>query len=80
VLLRVGLGKLSRLEPPAPPDRYERRHAGELIHVDVKKLGRIQGPAGHRMTGRRHYTPAPTPTRPAPAAARPLGMRPHRHR
>src|SRR3954469_8873756 len=41
VLLRVGLGKLSRLEPPEPPNRYERRHPGELIHVDVKKLGRI---------------------------------------
>jgi transposase InsO family protein len=52
VLLRVGLGKLSRLEPPEPPNRYERRRAGELIHVDVKKLGRIRG-AGHRVTGHR---------------------------
>jgi len=52
VLLRVGLGKLSRLEPPEPPNRYERRHAGELLHVDVKKLGVITG-AGHRITGRR---------------------------
>ena len=43
VLLRVGLGKLSRLEPPEPPNRYERRHAGELLHIDVKKLGRIRG-------------------------------------
>src|SRR3954454_18448749 len=34
VLLRVGLGKLSRLEPPEPPNRYERRHPGELIHID----------------------------------------------
>src|SRR5215213_8127827 len=34
VLLRVGLGKLSRLEPPEPPNRYERRHPGELLHVD----------------------------------------------
>jgi transposase InsO family protein len=55
VLQRVGLGKLSRLEPPEPPNRYERRHPGELIHVDVKKLGRIRGGAGHRVTGRRHY-------------------------
>src|SRR5215208_7103385 len=54
VLLRVGLGKRSRLEPPEPPNRYERRHAGELIHVDVKKLGRIQGGAGHRITRRKH--------------------------
>src|SRR4051795_2983368 len=54
VLGRIGLGKLSRLEPPEPPNRYQRRHAGELIHVDVKKLGRIQGGAGHRVTGRKH--------------------------
>src|SRR3954452_22561157 len=54
ILTRIGLGRLSRLEPPEPPNRYERRHAGELIHVDVKKLGRIQGGAGHRVTGRRH--------------------------
>jgi transposase InsO family protein len=52
VLLRVGLGKLSRLEPPEPPNRYERQHPGELIHVDVKKLGRIHRGAGHRMLGR----------------------------
>src|SRR5215207_3241673 len=54
VLTRIGLGKLSRLEPPEPPNRDEPRHPGELIHVDVKKLGRIQGGAGHRITGRRH--------------------------
>ena len=52
VLGRVGLGKLSRLEPPEQPNRYERRHAGELLHVDVKKLGVITG-VGHRITGRR---------------------------
>jgi transposase InsO family protein/transposase-like protein len=52
VLQRIGLGKLSRLEPPEPPNRYQRRHPGELIHVDVKKLGRIRG-AGHRVTGHR---------------------------
>jgi transposase InsO family protein len=51
VLRRIGLGKLSRLEPPEPPNRYERRRPGELIHVDVKKLGRIARP-GHRVTGR----------------------------
>jgi transposase InsO family protein len=57
VLARVGLGKLSRLEPPEPPNRYERRHAGELVHVDVKKLGRIQGGAGKRVRDgmRQHY-------------------------
>ena len=52
VLARIGLGKLSRLEPPEPPNRYERERPGELIHIDVKKLGRIRG-AGHRMTGSR---------------------------
>src|SRR5829696_6924064 len=52
VLARIGLGKLSRLEPSEPPNRYERRRPGELIHIDVKKLGRIRG-AGHRMTGSR---------------------------
>jgi transposase InsO family protein len=52
VLKRIGLGKLSRLEPPEPPNRYERRQAGELVHVDVKKLGRING-AGWRVTGNR---------------------------
>jgi transposase InsO family protein len=52
VLKRIGLGKLSRLDPIEPANRYERKRAGELVHVDVKKLGRI-GPqgAGHRMTG-----------------------------
>jgi transposase InsO family protein len=60
VLLRVGLGKLSRLEPPEPPNRYERRHAGELVHVDVKKLGRIPaGRAGHRVHGQRHLQRSP---------------------
>lgn len=56
VLARIGLGKLSRLEPPEPPNRYQRRHPGELIHIDVKKLGRIKGGAGKRISGgaRRH--------------------------
>jgi transposase InsO family protein len=53
VLRRIGLGKLSRLDPPEPPNRYERRHPGELLHVDVKKLGRIERGAGHRVTGNR---------------------------
>ncbi len=53
ILDRIGLGKLSRLEPPEPANRYERKRAGELIHIDVKKLVRIQRGAGHRMTGKR---------------------------
>jgi transposase InsO family protein len=53
-LRRIGLGKRSRLEPPEPPNRYERSRPGELIHVDVKKLGRISiKGAGHRVTGNR---------------------------
>ena len=51
-LKRIGLGKRSRLAPPEPPNRYERRHPGELVHVDIKQLGRIRG-AGHRVTGSR---------------------------
>ena len=51
VLRRIGLGKLSRLGPEEPVRRYERSRPGELIHIDVKKLGRIVGGAGHRMVG-----------------------------
>jgi transposase InsO family protein len=51
-LKRIGLGKRSRLDPPEPPNRYERRRPGELVHVDIKQLGRIRG-AGHRVTGSR---------------------------
>jgi transposase len=52
VLLRIGLGKRSRLEPPEPPNRYERKRPGELLHIDVKKLGRIDK-IGHRISGSR---------------------------
>jgi hypothetical protein len=51
VLKRLGLNRLSKLEAPEPPNRYCRRHPGELIHVDVKKLSRFNKP-GHRVTGR----------------------------
>jgi transposase InsO family protein len=51
VLKRLGLNRLSRLEPPEPPNRYERRHPGELVHLDIKKLGRFDQP-GHRVQGR----------------------------
>jgi transposase InsO family protein len=51
-LKRIGLGKRSQLEPPEPPNRYERRHPGELVHVDIKQLGRIRG-VGHRIIGTR---------------------------
>jgi transposase InsO family protein len=51
VLTREGIGRLGRigLEPPA---RYERSRPGELVHIDVKKLGRIEGGAGKRVGGR----------------------------
>jgi transposase InsO family protein len=51
VLRRLGLNKLSALELE-PVRRYERENPGELIHIDIKKLGRI-GSVGHRITGRR---------------------------
>jgi transposase InsO family protein len=56
VLKRIGMGKLGRLGLE-PAQRYERKRPGELVHIDVKKLGRIQGGAGKRMrAGGRHYT------------------------
>jgi transposase InsO family protein len=60
ILLRVGMGKLGRLGQPAV--RYERERPGELIHIDVKKLGRIQGGAGKRVRDglRQHYNPQRT--------------------
>jgi transposase InsO family protein len=51
VLRRLGLNRLWKLGPPEPPNRYCRRRAGELVHVDVKKLGRFGRP-GHRVRGR----------------------------
>jgi transposase InsO family protein len=56
ILTRSGLGRLARLGME-PACRYERSRPGELVHVDVKKLGRIEHGAGHRATGRKHYTP-----------------------
>jgi transposase InsO family protein len=53
-LKRIGLGRRSRLEPPEPPNRYELSRPGQLVHVDVKKLGRISARgAGHRVSGSR---------------------------
>jgi transposase InsO family protein len=51
ILTRIGMGKLGRLGLE-PAERYERGRPGELIHIDVKKLGRILAP-GHRVTGKR---------------------------
>jgi hypothetical protein len=58
ILKRIGMGKLGRLGLE-PAERYERKRPGELIHIDVKKLGRIEGGAGKRAreSSRNHYTP-----------------------
>jgi len=50
ICARAGLNRLSRLEPAPPVVRYERARPGELLHLDVKKLGRIVR-VGHRITG-----------------------------
>lgn len=52
VLKRLGLNKLKMLEPAEPVRRYEREHPGELIHIDIKKLGKFNR-IGHRITGDR---------------------------
>jgi transposase InsO family protein len=61
ILTAIGLGKLGRLGME-PAVRYERERPGELIHIDVKKLGRIQGGAGKRVRDglRKHYNPSRT--------------------
>jgi transposase InsO family protein len=51
-LARLGLGRLRYLNPPLPAERYERQRPGELVHLDTKKLGRIER-MGHRVTGNR---------------------------
>jgi transposase InsO family protein len=53
ILTRIGMGRLGRLGLE-PAQRYERARPGELIHIDVKKLGRIQGGAGKRIAGKRN--------------------------
>jgi transposase InsO family protein/transposase-like protein len=56
ILQRIGMGRLGRLGME-PAQRYERSRPGELIHIDVKKLGRIVGGAGKRVRGGgNHYT------------------------
>jgi transposase InsO family protein len=52
VLQRLGISRLRDLEPAEPIRRYERAHPGELIHIDIKKLGRFER-VGHRITGDR---------------------------
>ena len=52
ILKRLGLNRIGALEPTAPVRRYEREKPGEMIHLDIKKLGRFAR-AGHRVTGDR---------------------------
>jgi transposase InsO family protein len=52
ILKRAGLSRLKDLDPLEPVRRYERAHPGELIHIDIKKLGRFHQ-IGHRITGDR---------------------------
>ncbi len=52
ILRRLGLGRLTALEPRPPQNRYERAAPGEMIHLDIKKLGRF-AVEGHRVTGDR---------------------------
>src|ERR1700676_4360076 len=59
ILTRIGMGELGRLGLE-PAQRYECERPGELIHIDVKKLGRIQGGAGHRVNGKRRRNPDKT--------------------
>jgi transposase InsO family protein len=59
LLTRIGMGRLGRLGLE-PALRYERERPGELIHIDVKKLGRIERGAGHRVNGKRRHNPEET--------------------
>ena len=52
LLKKQGLNRLSALEPAKPDNRYENEAPGDLLHLDIKKLGRFQCP-GHRVTGDR---------------------------
>jgi transposase InsO family protein len=52
ILKRLGLNRISALEPAEPVRRYERAKPGEMIHIDIKKLGRFNR-VGHRITGDR---------------------------
>ena len=56
ILKKAGLNRLSLLEPAKPDNRYEHAAPGDLLHLDIKKLGRFKRP-GHRVTGDRRNTP-----------------------
>ena len=60
ILIRADLNRLSHLEPAKPDNRYEHEAPGDLLHLDIKKLGRFKRP-GHRVTGSRLNTPKKGP-------------------
>ena len=55
VLQKLGLNRFSALEPAQPVNRYQHEHPGDLLHLDIKKLGRFKRP-GHRVTGIRRLS------------------------
>jgi transposase len=52
----AGLGRLRFLDPSPPVQRYEHAEPGDILHIDTKRLGRIEGGAGHRITGQRRHS------------------------
>jgi transposase InsO family protein len=56
LLKAAGLNRLAYLDPPKPANRYEHAAPGDMLHLDIKKLGRFKRP-GHRVTGNRQNTP-----------------------
>jgi transposase InsO family protein len=66
LLRRLRLSRAKDLDPPEPVRRYEREHPGELIHIDIKKLGRFEE-VGHRITGDRRGRNARRARREGPA-------------
>ena len=81
ILTRIGMGRLGRLGLE-PAVRYERSRPGELVHLDVKKLGRIVGGAGKRWrnNGYQHYTGSYTDAAGSGAREGRLAARPRRGR
>jgi len=72
ILTRIGMGRLGRIGLEQPV-RYERSRPGELVHIDVKKLGRIQGGAGKRVRGGVWQQPNPRYTDAAGNVRRSVG-------
>jgi hypothetical protein len=72
VLHRLGLGGLSTVEPGSPVVRYQRQRPGELIHIEVKKLGRVDG-VGHLIAGDRCHRPGLSQPPPAAGLRQPSG-------